>query len=124
MEFDASRVLAEAMSEVRAAASEISRLLEAAPRADTGALDTLCSQLDAVAFRARALALEARIEGLRRGQGAARFTQLSAEIGILADRCVEAVALLGRLRAAREQGEARYIPAPPLATPGGGIQSA
>jgi hypothetical protein len=93
MEFDASRVLAEAMSEVRAAASEISRLLEAAPRADTGALDSLCSQLDAVAFRARAL--EARIEGLRRGQGAAR-----------------------------KQCEARYIPAPPLASPRGGIQSA
>jgi hypothetical protein len=95
MEFDASRVLAEAMGEVRAAASEISRLLEAAPRADTGALDSLCSQLDAVAFRARALALEARIEGLRRGQGAAR-----------------------------KQCEARYIPAPPLASPRGGIQSA
>ena len=114
MEFDASRMLAEAMSEVRAAASEISRLLEAAPRADTRALVSLCSQLDALAFRARALSLEARIEGLGRGQGAARFTQLSAEIAILADRCAEAVNLIGRLRAARQEGEEHHLGAPML----------
>ena len=124
MEIDASRMLADAMNEVRSAASEISRLLEAAPRAETGALETLCGQLDAVAFRARALALEARIEGWRRGQGAARFTQLSAEIGILADRCAEAVVLLRRLRAARSEVGARHVPAATLVPPRGGIQSA
>ena len=105
-----SRMLAEAMNEVRSAASEITRLLEAAPRADTAALDTLCIQLDAIAFRARALALEARIEGWRRREQGGRYAQLSAEIGILAERSLEAVVLLRRLRAARASGDEHALP--------------
>ena len=98
---DASRLLADAMAEVRAAASHVSQLLEAAPSAGPGVLDNTCNELDAVAFRARALAIEARIQSLRRVGQDGRFAQLSAEIGILADRCGEAVILIDRLKAAQ-----------------------
>jgi hypothetical protein len=121
---DASRLLAEAMTEVGAAASHVSRLLEAAPSADADSLDNICSGLDAVAFRARALAVEARIQSLRRAGQGGHFAQLSGEIGVLADRCGEAVMLIRRLQAARAEAGAQPLHAPWRVMRRGGIQSA
>jgi hypothetical protein len=100
---DASRLLADAMAEVLAAASHISQLLEAAPSAEAGVLDITCKELGAVAVRARILAMETRSQSLRRAGLGPRFAQVSAEIAILADRCGEAVILIRRLQAARDQ---------------------
>jgi hypothetical protein len=121
---DASRLLAESMAEVRAAARHVSDLLEAAPSAEASSLDAICGELDAIAFRARVLTIETRIESLLRGGQGGRFAQLSAEIGILADRCEEAVTLIRRLRAARAKAGALHLPARWREMGGGGIQSA
>ena len=79
-------------------------LAREAPSHDSRALGEVLAGIDAIAWRARLLSLEARVAGHLHGD--ATLCMAADETAILADRCGQALRVLGLLKRSVEHFEA------------------